>query len=313
MTSGPLRILVTGWSGQVGAELLKVLPELGNLYLAGFDGAPTPDGIANVRENLHLDLSDPVSIAKVMREVKPHFVVNPAAYTAVDKAETDRTIALQVNGVAPGVLAVEAKALGSPIIHYSTDYVFDGAGCEARDEDAATGPLNYYGETKLVGEKAIIGTGGPYVIFRTSWVVSSHGHNFIKTMLKLGSEREELKVVADQIGAPTSAGFIARATLAALDASRKVGEMPSGVFNLVCAGETSWHGFAEEIFRQAATMGFPLKVKRVLPISTSDWPTPANRPLNSRLATEKFRRDFGVNPPHWRDELTVILKELQSK
>lgn len=289
MASTPV-ILVTGTSGQVGHALLKTL------------GLPAQQRV---------DFNDLSALARLVRELRPSIIVNPAAHTAVDKAESEEALAFKVNAEAPGVLAEEAKRLGSLLIHYSTDYVFDGSGAGPRKEDAKTGPLGVYGRSKLAGEDAIRAVGGDHVILRTSWVFSDHGNNFVKTMLRLGSEREELRIVGDQIGAPTSAAFLADMTAKII---AKVGRSSaadvSGLYHLACSGETSWHGFAEEIFRQARAAGMKLKVNRVESIPTEAYPTPARRPKNSRLDCSKFARTFDTELMTWQQALAPVIASL---
>lgn len=295
-------ILVTGAHGQVGTALRRVLPALGTVVATDL----TPQS-PDVRA---LDLSDLDAVARLVREVRPSVIVNPGAYTAVDKAETDEKLALRVNADAPACLAAEARKLGAALIHYSTDYVFDGSGDKARAEDAPVGPLSAYGRTKLAGEVAVRESKIPHLIVRTSWVVSETGHNFVKTMLRLGAEREELRVVSDQIGAPTSAALLAAVTAKAIQ--RGV-EATSGTYHVACAGETSWHGFAEEIFKCARALGHPLKVQRVVPIRTEEYPLPAPRPRNSRLDCTKVVRTFGLTLQPWREMTAeVVARLLQS-
>lgn len=289
-------ILVTGVNGQVGFELLRTLQGLGRVV--GVDRAT-------------LDLSDLDAIRRVVREVKPSIIVNPAAYTAVDKAETDEAAAQRLNAEAPAVLAEEAKSLGAALIHYSTDYVFDGTKDGAYVEDDATNPQNVYGLTKLEGEQAIAASGCAHLILRTSWVYGRRGKNFLLTMLKLGAERPELRVVADQIGAPTWSNSIATVTahiVAQGLAAQRDGDVNwwrkrSGVYHFSATDETSWHGFAEAIFDIA--MGD--KAPKVAPIPASDYPVPAKRPANSRMSQEKLARTFGVHLPDWRDALRLCL------
>ncbi|AQQ36947.1 dTDP-4-dehydrorhamnose reductase [Burkholderia cenocepacia] len=288
-------ILVTGVNGQVGFELLRSLQGLGRVVAC---------------DRSMLDLSDLDRVRSVVRELKPSIIVNPAAYTAVDKAETDVDAARRLNAEVPRAFAEEAARLGAALVHYSTDYVFDGTKEGAYVETDATNPQNVYGLTKLEGEQAIAATGCAHLILRTSWVYGRRGKNFLLTMLKLGSERPELRVVSDQVGAPTWSKTIATATahivaqaLAADDADWWA--QRSGVYHFTSAGATSWHGFAEAIFAQAMGERAP----RVLPIPASDYPVPAKRPSNSRLSHDKLTEAFGLRLPDWADALTLCLSE----
>ncbi|MBR8208223.1 dTDP-4-dehydrorhamnose reductase [Burkholderia cenocepacia] len=288
-------ILVTGVNGQVGFELLRSLQGLGRVVAC---------------DRSMLDLSDLDRVRSVVRELKPSIIVNPAAYTAVDKAETDVDAARRLNAEVPCAFAEEAARVGAALVHYSTDYVFDGTKEGAYVETDATNPQNVYGLTKLEGEQAIAATGCAHLILRTSWVYGRRGKNFLLTMLKLGSERPELRVVADQVGAPTWSKTIATATahivaqaLAADDADWWA--QRSGVYHFTSAGATSWHGFAEAIFAQAMGEHAP----KVLPIPASDYPVPAKRPSNSRLSHDKLTEAFGLRLPDWADALTLCLSE----
>ncbi|MBJ9591795.1 dTDP-4-dehydrorhamnose reductase [Burkholderia seminalis] len=288
-------ILVTGVNGQVGFELLRSLQGLGRVVAC---------------DRSMLDLSDLDRVRSVVRGLKPSIIVNPAAYTAVDKAETDVDAARRLNAEVPRAFAEEAARLGAALIHYSTDYVFDGTKDGAYVETDATNPQNVYGLTKLEGEQAIAATGCAHLILRTSWVYGRRGKNFLLTMLKLGSERPELRVVADQVGAPTWSKTIATATshivtqaLAADDAGWWA--QRSGVYHFTSAGATSWHGFAEAIFAHAMGERAP----KVLPIPASDYPVPAKRPSNSRLSHDKLTEAFGLRLPDWADALKLCLSE----
>jgi dTDP-4-dehydrorhamnose reductase len=289
-------ILVTGVNGQVGYELARSLQGLGNIVAV---------------DRSTMDLSNLDQVRAVVREVRPMLIVNPAAYTAVDKAEQESELAMRVNGEAPGVLAEEAKKLGAALIHYSTDYVFNGTKDGAYVEHDPTDPQNVYGRTKLAGEEAIAASGVNHLVLRTSWVYGTRGKNFLLTMLRLGAERPELKVVADQFGAPTWCNTIATLTahlgaqaLSAPDSAAWWSER-SGVYHL-CAGDaTSWHGFASAIFELADLPARP----NALPIPASDYPTPATRPSNSRMSNEKLARVFGLAAPHWRDALKLCLTD----
>ncbi len=294
MTPEPT-ILVTGVNGQVGFELLRSLQGLGRVVAC---------------DRSMLDLSDLDRVRSVVRELKPSIIVNPAAYTAVDKAEADVDAARRLNVEVPRAFAEEAARLGAALVHYSTDYVFDGTKEGAYVETDATNPQNVYGLTKLEGEQAIAATGCAHLILRTSWVYGRRGKNFLLTMLKLGSERPELRVVADQVGAPTWSKTIATATahivaqaLAADDADWWARR--SGVYHFTSAGATSWHGFAEAIFAQAMGEHAP----KVLPIPASDYPVPAKRPSNSRLSHDKLTEAFGLRLPDWADALKLCLSE----
>ncbi|KNH09934.1 dTDP-4-dehydrorhamnose reductase [Candidatus Burkholderia brachyanthoides] len=283
-------ILLTGVNGQVGFELARSLQGLGRVVAV---------------DRSRFDLDDLDQVRSVVREVKPALIVNPAAYTAVDKAESEVDAAMRANGEAPGVFAEEAKRLGAVLVHYSTDYVFDGTKDGAYVEDDAVNPQNVYGKSKLAGEQAIVTSGCDHLIFRTSWVYGTRGKNFLLTMLRLGAEREELSVVADQIGAPTWAVTIAALTanVVAQAENQDWWAQKSGVYHLTAGGSTSWHGFAQAIFDMSQTEKRPV----VKPIPASAYPTPAARPLNSRMSAAKLRETFGVAAPHWRDALLLCL------
>ena len=281
-----MRILLTGVDGQVGHELATTLSPLGEVH--GFGRSD-------------LDLSRADAIVAACRALKPALIVNAAAYTAVDKAESEPAAAYAVNGHAPGVLGEEAKRLGAVLVHYSTDYVFDGARRVPYEEDDATGPLSVYGRSKLEGERAIAQTGCKHLVFRTSWVYGPRGRNFLRTMLALGATREEVRVVADQHGAPTSSLFLAEATARAIQSIPASG-IASGVYHLSAAGRTTWAGFAEAIFARAARR-FGLRAPRVIPITTAEYPTPARRPAWSVLSHRKFATTFGFAPAPWVAQL----------
>ncbi|AXF19835.1 dTDP-4-dehydrorhamnose reductase [Burkholderia pyrrocinia] len=294
VTSEPT-ILVTGVNGQVGFELLRSLQGLGRVVAC---------------DRSMLDLSDLDRVRSVVRELKPSIIVNPAAYTAVDKAETDVDAARRLNTDVPRAFAEEAARLGAALIHYSTDYVFDGTKEGAYVETDATNPQNVYGLTKLEGEQAIAATGCAHLILRTSWVYGRRGKNFLLTMLKLGSERPELRVVADQVGAPTWSKTIATATSHIVAQALAAGDADwwarrSGVYHFTSAGATSWHGFAEAIFSNAMGERAP----KVVPIPASDYPVPAKRPSNSRLSHDKLTEAFGLRLPDWADALKLCLSE----
>lgn len=293
------RILLTGKNGQVGFELQRALAPLGEVVAVG-----TAD----------CDMSDTAAVRALVQRVQPRLIVNPAAYTAVDKAESDAERARAVNAVAPGVLGEEAARLGAAVFHYSTDYVYEGDKDSAYVETDTTAPQSVYGQTKLDGERALQAATPQHVILRTSWVVGAHGSNFAKTMLRLAGDRDELKVVADQYGAPTSAALIADVTahIARKWLSDHGEGFPFGVYHLAAAGETSWHAYAQFVIGEALRMGKTLKAtpERVLPIPASAYPTPARRPQNSRLDTHRLRQTFGVNLPLWQDGVKHILQQI---
>jgi dTDP-4-dehydrorhamnose reductase len=286
------RILILGARGQLGIELQKAFAGAGEIVAFGRD---------------RCDLADPGTIRQAISEVAPTLVLNAAAYTAVDCAESEPDLAMRVNGDAPGILAEETRKLGALLVHYSTDYVFDGSKTGPWVEDDTVNPLNAYGHTKLAGEQKIAEAGGRYVIFRTSWVYSPHGSNFLRTMLRLGKEREHLRVVNNQIGAPTTAGALARATRAVIDAG--VHDPVSGIYHMTCAGETSWCGFAQEIFRRAHAPD-SRKWPDVTGIPDTEYPTLAKRPKNSVMSNAKLHARFGVALPNWQDALEATLAEM---
>lgn len=295
------KILLTGKNGQVGWELQRTLASLGNVIAVG---------------HREMDLADPDSIRKIIREVRPGLIVNAAAYTAVDKAESEPDLAMAVNGVAPGVMAEEAKRLNAAVIHYSTDYVFDGAKEHFYVEDDAPNPLNVYGRTKLAGEQAIQAAGVPHLILRTSWVYGARGRNFLLTILRLAREKIELKIVVDQVGAPTWARLLAEVTsqMVVQHASPLCRQaVPisdvSGIYHAVPAGSTSWHGFAAKILENASGHTGQ-KPPKLVPIPTSDYPLPAVRPRNSCLSNEKLVRTFGLTIASWEDFLAMCLQEM---
>jgi dTDP-4-dehydrorhamnose reductase len=259
------------------------------------------------------DLSHPEAIRAAIRAHHPDIILNAAAYTAVDKAQSEPDLAHQINAVAPGVMAEEAQALGACLVHFSTDYVFAGEGTQPYKERDATGPLSVYGQTKLAGEQAVQQACARHLIFRTSWVVGEHGGNFMKTILRLASERDSLRVVADQYGVPTTAHFLVQHGLAAvnhcLQQEAEYQAAPWGVYHLVPAGETTWHAYAQHVIGLAQAHGLALKAKPedVHPIRTEDYPLPAPRPKNSRLSTEKFQRVFGISLPAWQFTLPPVV------
>ena len=285
-----MKILLTGCAGQLGRELKRSLACLGEV-------------IACDRSQLDLARADPLRAA--LRSIAPAVIINAAAYTAVDKAEAEPGLADTINSLAPGILAAEARRLDALLIHYSTDYVFDGSKATAYTEGDAPAPLSAYGRSKLGGERAIAAAGGRHLIFRTSWVYGLHGANFMKTMLRLARERNELRVVGDQVGAPTWSRHLADATSHVL--ARK--DIPDGLYHLAAAGETSWHGYAEAIFGEALRAGLLENIPVVNRIASADFPLPAARPANSRLDCSRFRRDFGLALPDWRTGLIDCLAD----
>jgi dTDP-4-dehydrorhamnose reductase len=285
-----MRVLITGRHGQVSRELQAALSQY-ELLVLGHE---------------QLDLADSEAIRRQVRVLLPDLLINAAAHTAVDQAESEPELAFAINATAPGVLAEEAAALGVPLIHYSTDYVFDGSKDGAYSEDDATGPLGVYGRSKLAGEDAIRAIDGKYLILRTSWVYSLHGRNFLLTMQRLLQEREELRVVADQIGAPTWAGSIARATAELIEHWQNGHAGPWGTYHLSGLGETSWFGFANAIADQLRAQGKPCA--RLEPIPSSAYPTPAQRPLNSRLDCSRLQQAWNIRLPNWHDALLECLR-----
>ncbi len=295
-----MKLLLLGGNGQVGRELRRSLAPLGELVVATRDGADA---------DVAADFEAPEAVAALVARSAPDVVVNAAAYTAVDRAETDAPAAYRANTEAPGAIALACARRDALLVHYSTDYVFDGAARRPYREDDPTAPLGVYGASKLAGEAAIRASGARHAILRTAWVYAAHGRNFLATMLRLAGERDELRVVADQVGAPTAAGWIADATAGIL----RRGVAQAGTWHLVAGGETSWHGFAAEIMRQAHAAGLIARMPRVVPIETADYPTPARRPAYSVLDTARLQRDFGIVPPDWREGLQRTLAELAAR
>ena len=299
-----MKILLLGKNGQVGWELQRALAPLGELVACDFDSPGA----------LKADFAQPESLRALVRTVRPDVIVNSAAHTAVDKAESEPDFARALNATAPGVVAQEAAALGALMVHYSTDYVFDGSGQAPRDETAPTGPLSVYGRTKLEGEDAIRASGCSHLILRTSWVYAARGGNFARTMLKLAAERDALNVIADQHGAPTGAELLADVTAHAL---RRTCAEPAlgGTYHCVAGGETHWQGYASFVIEWARAHGMPIKVaaQAIKPIPTSAYPTPAQRPLNSRLDTRKLRSNFGLNLPDWQAGVERMLTEIHAR
>jgi dTDP-4-dehydrorhamnose reductase len=297
-----MRILLLGKNGQVGWELQRSLAPLGEV-------------LALDRHSTQYcgDLSKTDQLAQTVLDFKPTFIVNAAAHTAVDKAESEPELARVLNIEAPAVLAKAAAQVGAWFIHYSTDYVFDGSGSHARQEGEGTGPLSIYGQTKREGEKAIVASGCKYLIFRTSWVYAARGGNFAKTMLRLAQERDKLTVIDDQHGAPTGADLIADVTAHAMRRVHNTQNISfSGVYHLVASGEITWHGYASHVIAQAKRIkpDLPLKAAEVAPVPTSAFPTPAKRPLNSRLCTAKLQQTFGLVLPPWQQGVDRMLAEI---
>jgi dTDP-4-dehydrorhamnose reductase len=305
-----MKILLLGRGGQVGWELQRSLAVLGELVALGHDPANNP---AHNPEPLCGDLADLGGLTETIRRVKPDVIVNAAAYTAVDKAEAEPELARTINALAPAVLASEAAKLGAWLVHYSTDYVFDGSGHQHWRELDATGPLSVYGQTKLEGEH-LVAANPKHLIFRTSWVYGARGGNFAKTMLRLAGERETLSVINDQFGAPTSAELLADVTAHALVAAMNKPEL-AGLYHCVAAGETSWHGYARFVLAQAQALGWTLKAgpTQVMPTTTANYPTPAQRPLNSRLDTSRLQNAFGLVLPPWQVQVNRMLQEITGR
>ena len=297
-----MKILLTGKNGQVGFELRRALAPLGEIVAVDQD---------------ECDLSDAAAIRDLIRTVKPGVIVNPAAYTAVDKAESDTATAEAVNARAPGVIGEEAVRLGAWVAHFSTDYVFDGTKREPYVEADATNPQSVYGRSKRDGERALQASGARHLILRTSWVVGAHGNNFAKTMLRLAAERDQLSVVADQFGVPTSAALLADLTALLVRQVQLKGpdDFAFGLYHAVPAGETTWHECACFVIEQALRAGKPLKAKpeNIKAITTAEYPTPARRPANSRLNTARFRQTFGLQLPSWQSGLQHILEQILSR
>ena len=296
-----MKILLLGKNGQVGWELQRSLAPLGELIALDHDGAPGLSG----------DFADPESLAATVRAVAPGLIVNAAAHTAVDKAESEPDFARALNALAPGVLAREAAALGALLVHYSTDYVFDGSGDAPRTEDAPTGPLSVYGATKLEGEQLIRDSGCRHLIFRTSWVYAARGGNFAKTMLKLAADRDALTIIDDQHGAPTGAELLADVTAHAARMTLANPDL-AGTYHLAAGGETTWHGYARHVIEFARAKGQPIKVgpDAIRPVPTSAFPTPAKRPANSRLDTQKLQQAVGLTLPAWQLGVDRMLDEI---
>ena len=291
------RILVLGADGQVGWELRRALLPLGDVL--GYGRAQA-------------DLTQLEALQGLLDQIRPAVIVNAAAYTAVDRAETEVELAHRINAEAPEICARWAAANAAWMVHYSTDYVFDGKREQAYDESCAPSPLSVYGRSKLAGEQAIAGSGCQHLIFRTSWVYALRGSNFAHTMLRLGREREQLRVVADQVGAPTAAELIANVTAIALHrmlANPAFAAEAQGLYHLSASGSTSWHGYAQYLLEQAASLGVELRCKQVLPIGTADYPLPAPRPMNSRLDCSRLCERFDITLPDWRVQVARFVAE----
>ena len=301
-----MKILLLGRGGQVGWELQRSLGVLGEVVALDFDAVQNPDGLCG-------DFTDLAGLERSVLEVRPDVIVNAAAHTAVDKAESEPELAHTINALAPAALAQAATKIGAWLVHYSTDYVFDGSGSAPWKETDATGPLSVYGQTKLEGEQAVAST-PKHLILRTSWVYATRGGNFAKTMLRLASERETLTVINDQFGAPTSAELLADVTAHALRQLQTRPEL-AGLYHCIASGETTWHGYAKFVLAQAQALGLPLKAghDKVVPTPTSSYPTPAKRPLNSRLDTGKLQAAFGLALPHWQAGVARMLTEISGK
>lgn len=288
-------ILLTGTNGQVGSEALPFLRGIGDVI------APTRS---------ELDLADGEALRKFIRNTKPAWIVNPAAYTAVDKAEREPELAHAINAAAPGILGEEAAKLGASVIHFSTDYVFSGGGTAPWTEDSPTGPLGVYGATKLQGEQALQRSGANHVIFRTSWVYGATGKNFLLTILRLAREREEIKIVSDQTGAPTWSRDLARLSAHTIRRVQSGAALPDAIYHACDSGETTWFNFAEEFLRIAREREPQTHFARLTPITTAEYPTPAKRPHNSRMQCSRLERELGFKMPHWKESLAAVMQEL---
>lgn len=287
--------LILGAQGQVGRALATQLN--------------SPNLILGTRG--HADLANPQACLKWIQSIRPTLIFNAAAYTQVDQAEKDSDLAYRINSETPGLIAKWCAQNDVPFIHFSTDYVFSGEGSSAWKETDPIAPLNTYGKSKAEGEQKIAQSGSDFLIFRTSWVYDAYGKNFLKTMLRLGQEKEQLKIVNDQVGAPTYAPDLAEMTIQAVEKALTLPIFPSGIYHLSHQGETTWYEFAKAIFDSATKRGIPLKVQSVLPILSSEYPTPAVRPKNSRLNTDKAFFTFGIRLPHWKDGLIKCMQELK--
>ena len=296
-----MRILLLGANGQVGHELRRSLAPLGKIIATTRSGRLEEGSPCEIA-----DLDKPESLDGLVERIAPDWLVNAAAYTAVDRAESEIDAAFRANAESPGVLAAACARRGAKLVHYSTDYVFPGDGSRPYREDDATSPLGVYGASKLAGEDAIRTAHAAHLILRTAWVYASHGHNFLRTMLRLGAQHEELRVVADQVGTPTPAALIADVTAQIMTRSA----VATGTFHLTAEGQASWHGFATAIFEGAHRRGLLARRPRLVPIATADYPTPAKRPSYSRLDTTALRQSFGIALPDWQQGLENVLDRL---
>ncbi|EGN4361302.1 dTDP-4-dehydrorhamnose reductase [Escherichia coli] len=296
-----MKILLIGKNGQVGWELQRSLVTLGDVVAVDY-----------FDNTLCGDLSNPQGIAQTIQTVKPDVIVNAAAHTAVDKAETEQELSRLLNADSVEVIAKESAKLGALLIHYSTDYVFNGEGTHYRNEDEQTGPLNVYGETKLAGELAVAKHNARHFIFRTSWVYATRGANFAKTMLRLAKEKEKLSIINDQFGAPTGAELLADATAIAIRTAVHNQKL-FGTYHLVASGETTWFDYAQYVFSIAKELGETLSIKEVISVDTSAYPTPAKRPHNSRLSNKKFQTAFEVQLPDWKVGVKRVVTEILGK
>ncbi len=296
-----MKIVVTGSTGQVGRELCQVLPALGDVV---------------AWDRSRADLERPDDVVALLAHERPDVIVNAAAYTAVDKAESEPERAMLVNATAVAAIAAEARRQNAVLVHYSTDYVFDGTARGRYREADPTGPLSIYGASKLAGERAIVEAGCRTYVFRTSWVYATHGHNFLRTMLRLAADRDELAVVADQHGVPTSAGLLARLTADVLGrCAHPAQAIPFGLYHLVPSGETTWHGYASLVLDAARAAGMPVRVQpdRIKALTTVEYPTAARRPANSRLCTDKLEAALARNLPRWEDDVLAAVAELAGR
>jgi dTDP-4-dehydrorhamnose reductase len=306
-----MKILLLGKNGQVGWELQRSLAPLGTVLALDRNSHSHSHSHTEDTADFCGDLSQPERLAQTVRTFQPDVIVNAAAHTAVDKAESEPELARTLNALAPAALAQAAADVGAWLVHYSSDYVFNGAGDRPWQEGDATGPLSVYGHTKLEGEQALLASGCRHLILRTSWVYAARGGNFAKTMLRLAAERERLTVIDDQWGAPTGADLIADVTAIAIRSALQQPDL-SGVYHLVASGETTWHGYASHVVAQARHLqpDIGLKVSEIAPVPTSAFPTPAQRPLNSRLNTRKLQQAFGVVLPPWQLGVDRLLTEI---